>query len=169
MLPVAEWQSGRVAEGLEQAARVLGYFFRAGEATSHQAFLSELKQRAYELFRHKTPEVQASGTTPEALQQDLVMFLAKLMQANGMTNLVLLIDGLDELPEPAEKSPSIVDYLPTPETLPEGCYIVVTSRPELGPRMRLDSRRCVPTRRTSIPCLWHRRTRTAIWHCCAAI
>ncbi len=43
--------------------------------------------------------------------------------------LLICLDGLDELPEPGPGESGILDYLPAPERLPPGVFLLLTSRP----------------------------------------
>ncbi len=93
------------------------------------------------------PQV-AVGSVAE-LQEQFAGYLTTLMKANRLDALVLVIDAVDELAEPDDTSPvnaaTILDLLPAAGKLPEGCFVVLTSRPEMRPsiRERLDRLRAV--------------------------
>lgn len=55
----------------------------------------------------------------------------KVAQLTGRSRkLLICIDGLDELPKPETGQSCIADFLPPPESLPEGVYLALTSRPD---------------------------------------
>ena len=55
----------------------------------------------------------------------------KVTQLTGRSRkLLICIDGLDELPMPETGHTCIADFLPPPESLPEGVYFALTSRPD---------------------------------------
>ena len=76
-------------------------------------------------------------------------WLSEFKKAQRLTErsskLLICIDGLDELPLPAAGQRSIADFLPSPDALPEGVYLALTSRldnelpawllPRLGSRL----------------------------------
>jgi tetratricopeptide (TPR) repeat protein len=43
--------------------------------------------------------------------------------------LLICLDGLDELPKPAAHAQGILDFLPSPDRLPPGLFLLLTSRP----------------------------------------
>jgi tetratricopeptide (TPR) repeat protein len=58
----------------------------------------------------------------------MVTWLQAMRAAGGGRHrLLVCIDGLDELPPGTERS--IADFIPAPDSLPEGLFFVVTSRP----------------------------------------
>ncbi len=79
-------------------------------------------------------------TTPN----DMVGFLAKFQQLERRP-LMIIVDGLDELPE---RHPGILDILPQPRDLPRDVFLLLTSRPvvECSPwmRWRLDRYAAAP-------------------------
>jgi hypothetical protein len=48
------------------------------------------------------------------------------------SRLLVCIDGLDEIALPGSGQRSLADYLPDPQHLPDGVYVLLTSRPEDG-------------------------------------
>ncbi len=86
-------------------------------------------------FRFRTQEIQAKVAAVADLQQQFVAFFTELMRANRLDRLIVAIDALDELPDPARESAAVTDLLPPAERLPEGCFVVLTSRPELRARI----------------------------------
>jgi tetratricopeptide (TPR) repeat protein len=70
------------------------------------------------------------------LQREFADYLAKVMRHKQPDALLLVIDGLDELPEPTPSEPSITDLLPPPEMLPDACFVLLTGRDDLRPRVR---------------------------------
>lgn len=125
-------------EGAAHGVPVLAHYFQGGATTGHQTFIVELGQRAYERLRFQTPQIQGKGASRAALQTEFTAFLAELKAANRLHTLIVVLDALDELPEPEASKPSIADYLPAPADLPEGCFLVLTSRERLSPRVQAN-------------------------------
>ena len=141
---------GLVADGNRPATAVLAYHIVPGVLTDYRSFVVELSMQARETLRLRTQEPQTQGSTPKDLRREIVAFLGTLWTANQLDALVVVIDGLDELPEPSDGSISIVDLLPDPSQLPEGCFVILTRRPELRPtaarlirRLNADASECV--------------------------
>jgi hypothetical protein len=63
------------------------------------------------------------------------------MQANGAARLILILDGLDELPSHDDGKFSIADFLIPARDLPPGCLILLTGRSSLrqGIARRIDA------------------------------
>ena len=59
------------------------------------------------------------------------VILATLMQANGAARLMVILDGLDELPSHGDGQFSLADFLIPAGDLPRGCLILLTGRPSL--------------------------------------
>ena len=66
--------------------------------------------------------------SPEATT-DLVVWLTAVMRANALGELVVVLDGWDELPDGGDV-PSLV---PEAHQLPPGCFLLLAGRPELRP------------------------------------
>ncbi len=62
-----------------------------------------------------------------------VLKRAKQHRCDPEQPLMLAVDGLDELTGHDTNPSLILDYLPRADELPDGCYILLTSRPELRP------------------------------------
>ena len=59
------------------------------------------------------------------------------MEANNLGTLVVVLDALDELQPPESESTAwITDFLPPVEDLPRRCFVVLTSRESVHPRVR---------------------------------
>ena len=54
-------------------------------------------------------------------------WLAALMRANGLGELVVALDGLDDLPADSD----VPDLWPPASALPPGCYLVLSARPQV--------------------------------------
>jgi len=117
-------------------APVLPYYVLSNESRHYQTFIQELKEKVRDRLNYATPEIQVKGLDREHLQEEFGDFVAQLMRGAGLTSLVIAIDALDELPEPEAGSLSIMDFLPTPDRLPDGCHVLLTSRSELRPAIR---------------------------------
>jgi tetratricopeptide (TPR) repeat protein len=123
---------------------VVRYHIRAGRRTECQLFAIELNDQVKEKLGCKTVDLQLkSGTSPEALQKEFVDYLKAVKQHTGFETLLIALDGLDELPEAEPSEPLVTDLLPEAVALPEGCFVVLLTRPEVRPRVqaRLDALR----------------------------
>ena len=76
--------------------------------------------------RVKRWQVPAWPDGPEPYTR-FAAWLAALMQANGIGELVVALDGLDELPEDSD----VPDLWPPAGHLPPKCYLVLSSRPSM--------------------------------------
>ncbi len=74
--------------------------------------------------REKCWQVPAWPNGPE-LYTCFAAWLAALMRANGLGELIVALDGLDDLPADSD----VPDLWPPTGGLPLGCYIVLSSRP----------------------------------------
>src|SRR5207249_85831 len=81
-------------------------------------------------------EAQTKVAALTELQDQFIEFLSELMRANRLESLIVAIDALDELPDPESKAAAITDFLPTPDKLPKGCFVLLTSRENLRPKIR---------------------------------
>jgi len=132
--------------GLEREKDVgalLNYYILPGALSDYRTFVSELRDLARQKLRLGTQEIQTRATSLEELQQETTSFLRTLMKAKGLETLIVAVDGLDELIEPTADGALVTDLLPPVKDLPEGCYIVLTTRDEVCPRacQRLDQLR----------------------------
>jgi tetratricopeptide (TPR) repeat protein len=136
---------GLEKESAERGVPVLAYHILPGARADYQTFVGELHATACErLPRARTVQPQVAVGSHAELQEQFAGYLTMLMKANRLDALVLAIDAVDELAEPDGSSPvnaaTILDLLPPAGRLPEGCFVVLTSRPEMRPgiRERLD-------------------------------
>ena len=126
-------------EGESRGVPVLTYHILSGKLTDYRTFISELSDRAREAFRFRTQEAQTAVDSVAGLQNQFTDFLRELMEANHLDTLVVAVDALDELPALTEEDgATITSFLPPPDNLPEGCFIVLTSRKALHPRIQED-------------------------------
>jgi tetratricopeptide (TPR) repeat protein len=144
---------GLEQEGAARRAPVLPYHVLAGVSTDYRTFLVELVERARERLRFRTQEPQSKGESVAGLQAQLTEFLAELMRANRLDRLIVAIDGLDELPDPDQNGAAITDLLPAAERLPQGCFVLLTGREALRPRVRQGLERLArdPTLFVTVP------------------
>jgi tetratricopeptide (TPR) repeat protein len=102
-----------------------------------QSWATQLQgQLSTELVRHRLgliegreplPNLELESAQPEAA---LGHFLRRLQQLRPemARKMLICIDGLDELQAQNTGERSIADLLPDPQSLPQGCYVVITSR-----------------------------------------
>ncbi|MFO0954903.1 MAG: hypothetical protein U0835_27820, partial [Isosphaeraceae bacterium] len=130
---------GLEREAGERDSAVLLYHVLPNESGNYQTFMSSLNDRAKEHLKLRTPDLQARGaSTPESLQAEFCDYLQTLRTRNKLDRLVVVLDALDELPEPDPRTPAITDFLPPAAKLPDRCAVVLTSRDPLRPRTRRD-------------------------------
>lgn len=115
---------------------VLAYYILSGALSDYRTFVSELSNRARETLNFRTQEAQTKVAAITDLQKQFAEYIAELMRANGLETLILAIDAIDELREPDAGTPIITNLLPSPERLPAGCFVLLTSREELRPGVR---------------------------------
>jgi hypothetical protein len=72
----------------------------------------------------------------EKLQREFADYLTRVMRHKNPDALLIVLDGLDDLPEPSPTEPSVVDLLPPPEMLPEACFVLLAGHDDLRPRVR---------------------------------
>src|SRR5262249_39058514 len=89
------------------------------------------------------PRLDLHADDPQASFVELLARLKQISERNGTwRRVVICLDGLDELRQTDERS--IVDFIPRPEQMPEGFYLLLTSRtPKECPawlRERLEAR-----------------------------
>jgi tetratricopeptide (TPR) repeat protein len=125
-------------EGKKRNIPVLAYHILAGALSDYRTFISELSDRAKEKLQFRTQEAQTNVAAIPDLQAQFATYLAQLMSANGLDQLVVAIDALDELPELEASTVAITGLLPAPDQLPAGCFVLLTSREALQPRIRED-------------------------------
>ncbi len=100
------------------------------ETVLHQAF-------GREPGRLRLPELDVRAADPAAAFARLLHEALRL-KPDQIGRLVLILDGLDELPPNPAQEVGIADFIPRPEALPEGCFLLLTSRPlaECPPHVR---------------------------------
>ena len=74
------------------------------------------------------PELDVKAADPAAALAEL-LHTAFRLKPSAIERLVLILDGLDELPASPKGEAGIADFIPRPEALPEGCFLLLTSRP----------------------------------------
>lgn len=131
---------GVAEDGRERGVPVLTYHVLSGALSDYRTFVGELSDRAreHEGLRYRTQEMQSKGAAYADLSAQFREFVGELMRANRVETLVIAIDGLDELPEPAPGEAAITTFLPPLADLPAGCFVLLTSRETLRPRIRAD-------------------------------
>jgi tetratricopeptide (TPR) repeat protein len=80
-----------------------------------------LEERARRVKQWQVPP-RPDGATPHAR---FAAWLAALMRANGQGELIVALDGLDDLPADSD----VPDLWPPANELPPGCFLVLSSRP----------------------------------------
>jgi hypothetical protein len=103
----------------------------AGRTDRLRNFIMLLAEEAREQFRVRVQEIQSKDQTAAGLRAQFREFLATLMQANGAARLILILDGLDELPSHDDGQFSLADFLIQASDLPPGCLILLTGRASL--------------------------------------
>ncbi|HEY8016735.1 MAG TPA: hypothetical protein VIE35_12915, partial [Dongiaceae bacterium] len=126
-----------IARGMKQESGqhrgmpALLYHILPGERTDYRNFIMLLADEAREQFRARVQEIQSKDQTADGLRAQFREFLATLMQANGAARLILILDGLDELPSHDDGQFSLADFLIPASDLPPGCLILLTGRASL--------------------------------------
>ncbi len=100
------------------------------ETVLHQTF-------GREPGRLRLPELDIHAADPAAALARLLHEAFRL-KPDRIRRLVLILDGLDELPPHPPQEAGIADFIPRPEALPDGCFLLLTSRPlaECPPHVR---------------------------------
>ncbi|MEZ6140859.1 MAG: tetratricopeptide repeat protein [Zavarzinella sp.] len=117
--------------------KVLAYYVRPGDLSHFASFLIELNRQVHDKLLpadKRTFEPQAKGAkTAGELQAEFVDYFTTVLA--GRPGAILVIDGLDELPDSDPTTPLITDLLPNAAKLPPNLHIVLTARGgELKPR-----------------------------------
>ncbi len=124
-------------DGGEKGVPVLRYHILPGDATRYQTFIVELAERQREKLRMTTQQVQTLVNRHAELPKQFAAFVQEVMTANQLSGLIVAIDALDELRDPASPTDAVItDFLPQPADLPKGCVIALTTRPTVAPRVR---------------------------------
>jgi len=87
--------------------------------------------------RDKPWQVPAEVDAPYPWQR-IAGWLAALMHANHLGELLVCLDGLDELPADSD----VGELLPPAQDLPPGCLLLLSSRPELKAPLAQGLERC---------------------------
>jgi hypothetical protein len=128
--------------------KVLAYSILHGEAESPGMLWQQMKHQAHRLNAIDDEEVLAFAEPPSLdTWQELRSALCQLLRVvrnercEGQP-LLLVLDGLDELTVPDHGIPPLLSALPTPDELPDGCFVLLLSRVELrrGLRKEIDQR-----------------------------
>ena len=119
--------------GEERGIPVLLHHIFSGSRTDHRVFITLLGDEAKEQLNWRTQEVQAKDQSAAALAEEFREFLGTLMTANQAVQLIVVLDGLDELPARESGEFALADFLPPASNLPKGCVVVLTGRRELRP------------------------------------
>lgn len=142
---------GLEQEGLARAVPVLSYYIRPGVLTGLDPFCEELHEASRERLGVHTAGIQRRSSIMEQ-RSEVAAYLTELMRGNDLDRLVVVIDALDNLPDPEAGKMAIVNVLPNASELPEGCFIVLTTGPVLRPAVRAEVKRllqseggCSPT------------------------
>lgn len=114
--------------GEDYADCVLTFHAGFGSAQSQAAFVSELNAQALQRF-DRMQAVLAEERAPELARERLARFLSDLAATSSDGEVVLVVDGLDEVVDVPGRDVSILDFLPDVEALADGVYVVLLSRP----------------------------------------
>ena len=126
-----------IARAMKQEARerrgipALLYHILPGERADYRTFIMLLADEAREQFPARVQEIQSKDQTADGLRGQFREFLAMLMQANGAARLIVILDGVDELPSHNDGQFSLADFLIPAGDLPPGCLILLAGRPSL--------------------------------------
>ncbi len=87
--------------------------------------------------RLRLPELDVRAENPAEAFAALLHEAMRLKPPH-LERLVIGLDGLDELPPSPAGEAGIAEFIPRPEALPEGCFLLLTSRPlaECPPHVR---------------------------------
>ena len=120
-------------DGVKRGIPVLLYHILTGSRSDYRTFISMLADEAKGRLNNRTQEINAKGHGAAGLRQQFVEFLACLMKENHLSRLVVVLDGLDELPPRCAGDFAITDFLVPADDLPEGCVVVLTGSANLRP------------------------------------
>lgn len=137
--------SGDMAIALKNAT-VRGYYLNDSYLSSAEAFCNAANdifnrdKDGAQLFQSSTavlPRLQPGSGSPSRDLSDLLRFYRDAYERHyGTARLLFVVDGLEEIP--AGQARTILDFLPQPDELADGVYILLTSRlaEELPPHFR---------------------------------
>ena len=113
--------------------------FKAWPEQLRYFLLEHVLRRAFgrEPGRLRLPELDVRAKSPADAFAELLHQTMRLKPPH-LERLVICLDGLDELPPSPAGEAGIADFLPCPEALPEGCFLLLASRPldECPPHVR---------------------------------
>jgi archaellum biogenesis ATPase FlaH len=109
---------------------VVRYHIRIGMRQNANLFLAHLQDQVKRIDGHFV--FGGRFRFEEFLERrDAVRaFIQETLENSNEEYFILVIDGLDELLEPEEDNPSILDFLPYGQELPDATYIILLSRDE---------------------------------------
>jgi tetratricopeptide (TPR) repeat protein len=115
--------------------RVITFYIRREYQIWPGQFVDELNSQLRDALQIKSgkealPTLKVDDAQPaEALVAWLVAMRARAAATGNQDRVLICIDGLDELAVDSVKNErSIIDFLPAPNTIPDGIYFVLTSR-----------------------------------------
>lgn len=123
----------------KKQAFVISFYCRKEHRPTKTSFLSTLSQHMANRFGVSTllsddtvaPQIVGKRGTSEAFLEWLHSWRNQLMAARMLMQdqaLVFAVDGLDEAPDPTNSNESLLDFLPSPEQLPDNVFLLLTSR-----------------------------------------
>jgi len=118
---------GRILK--EEGYIVLTYRLAMGQFCDYRTFIIELAHQLRNTLSHRTQEIQAKNSQLQDLQAQFIEFVRETMLANNIDSLVLIVDGIDEIPV---GQISLLNIFPPASQLPRGLYIVLSGRPSLN-------------------------------------
>jgi tetratricopeptide (TPR) repeat protein len=113
--------AGMLPAALGRAVALLHVSMHGPTAPRASDVQTALAEQARQVKRWEVP---AWPDGPDAHTR-LAAWLAALMRANGLGELVVALDGLDDLPAHSD----VPDLWPPAGALPPGCYLVLSARP----------------------------------------
>ena len=129
---LAEGQTLETEQTLLEDLRVAAVFIRKEYRYGREQIFERLEQAlkrtldVAEQPRRRLPRVDLDAADPPAA---LVKCIAEYLELSYFSGrLLICLDGLDEL-RPPERTPDTLDFIPVPDQLPDGVYILLSSRP----------------------------------------
>jgi tetratricopeptide (TPR) repeat protein len=116
-------QAGMLPAALGRAVALLDVSMHGPAAPRASEVRAALAERARRGKRWQVP-AWPDGPEPHAR---FAAWLAALMRANGLGELLVALDGLDDLPADSD----VPDLWPPADALPPGCYLVLSCRPRV--------------------------------------
>lgn len=123
--------------GEEGPFQVVGYFINSNFNYQPDGFCNKLKsdilrgKKQQELLRLQvpTPPLEAGVADPSrSLAEWLNFYVRMFRQFRGYRGVLLAVDALDEIPPETWRGRSILDFLPRPQDLEEGAFVLATAR-----------------------------------------